>query len=51
MNMTTIRPWLYVTAAFLLLAAAWTSLIFVAVKHTPEAVPLELSTSNSQPSK
>lgn len=41
MNMTTIRPWLLVTAAFLLLVAAWTSLIFVAVKYTPESVPLE----------
>jgi hypothetical protein len=44
------RPWLFVTAAFLLLLAAWTSLIFIAVKHAPQSVPLELSTSNSQPS-
>ena len=36
-----LRPWLFVTAAFLLLISAWTSLIFIAVKHTPESIPLE----------
>jgi hypothetical protein len=36
-----LRPWLFVTAAFLLLISAWTSLIFIAVKHTPETIPLE----------
>lgn len=36
-----IRPWLYVTGAFLLLITAWSSLIFVALKHTPKTVPLE----------
>lgn len=40
MNMTTLRPWLFVTAAFLLLAAAWTSLIFVAIKHAPETIEI-----------
>ena len=48
MNTKTIRPWLYVTGAFLLLVAAWSSLIFIAVKHAPQSV--ELSTSSSQPS-
>lgn len=43
----TIRPWLYVAAAFLLLIAAWTSLIFIAVKHSPERIPIQ--TSNSKP--
>jgi hypothetical protein len=43
----TIRPWLYVAAAFLLLIAAWTSLIFIAVKHSPERIPIE--TANSKP--
>jgi hypothetical protein len=45
MNMKTIRPWLYVTGAFLLLLAAWSSLIFIAVKHAPERVALETSVS------
>lgn len=42
-----IRPWLYVTGAFLLLITAWTSLIFVALKHAPKPVPLQ--TINSKP--
>jgi hypothetical protein len=40
------RPWLFVTAAFLLLMAAWSSLIFIAVKHRPETVPVQTSNSN-----
>ena len=40
MNAKTIRPWLYVTGAFLLLLAAWSSLIFIAVKHAPERIVL-----------
>lgn len=40
-----IRPWLYVTGAFLLLITAWTSLIFVALKHAPKPVPLETAGS------
>lgn len=35
------RPWLFVIGAFLLLIAAWTSLIFVAAKFAPETVPLQ----------
>jgi len=34
------RPWLFVTAAFLLLLAAWSSLIFIAVKHAPEKIEI-----------
>ena len=34
------RPWLFVTAAFLLLMAAWGSLIFIAVKHAPERIEI-----------
>ncbi len=45
MNAKTIRPWLYVTGAFLLLIAAWSSLIFIATKHAPQSVPLETSES------
>lgn len=34
------RPWLFVTAAFLLLLAAWSSLIFIAVKHAPQQIEM-----------
>lgn len=40
MKRKSIYPWLYVVGAFLLLAAAWTSLIFVASKHTPERIEI-----------
>lgn len=45
MKLKTIRPWLYVTGAFLLLITAWSSLIFIAVKHTPQSVPLQTLSS------
>ena len=51
MKNITFRPWLFVVAAFALLIAAWSSLIFIAIKHTPETVPVELSNSKSQPSE
>ncbi len=41
MNKVTSSPWVFVTFAFLLLVAAWTSLIFVAAKFSPRTVPLE----------
>jgi hypothetical protein len=47
MKTKTIRPWLYLTAAFLLLIAAWSSLIFIAVKHSPERIPLEAVNSKN----
>jgi hypothetical protein len=47
MKTKTIRPWLYVTAAFLLLIAAWSSLIFIAMKHSPERIVIQ--TLNSKP--
>jgi len=34
------RPWLFVIGAFLLLIAAWSSLIFVASKFAPQQVPV-----------
>lgn len=40
------RPWIFVTVAFLLLMAAWSSLIFIAVKHAPEKV--EMQTTNAK---
>lgn len=46
MKLKDIRPWLYVASAFLLLIAAWSSLIFIAVKHTPERIPIQTSNSN-----
>ncbi|MFD2255311.1 hypothetical protein ACFSSA_01365 [Luteolibacter algae] len=39
------RPWLFVIAAFLLLIAAWSSLIFIAVKHAPETITVQSSNS------
>ncbi len=41
MNPFSKRPWLWVVVAFLLLIAAWTILIKIAVNHAPEKVPLE----------
>lgn len=41
------RPWLFVIGAFVLLIAAWTSLIFVAAKFSPQTV--EISKPNSYP--
>ncbi len=32
------RPWLFVIAAFLLLITAWSSLIYIAMRHTPERI-------------
>jgi len=38
--MITFRPWIFVVAAFLLLIAAWSSLIFVASKFSPQTVEI-----------
>ena len=38
--MITFRPWIFVVAAFLLLIAAWSSLIFVASKFAPQTVEI-----------
>jgi len=35
------RPWLFVVGAFLLLIAAWSSLIVVATRFSPQTVQLE----------
>ncbi len=35
------RPWLFVVFAFLLLVAAWSSLIFVALKFSPEQITVK----------
>ena len=34
------HPWLYIVFAFLLLIGAWSTLISIAVKHTPQQVEL-----------
>ena len=34
------KPWLFIVGAFLVLIAAWTSLIFIATKFAPEQVPI-----------
>lgn len=48
MKSKTIRPWLYVCAAFLLLLTAWSSLIFIAIKHSPERIQVQTSNFKSQ---
>ncbi|MES2440626.1 MAG: hypothetical protein V4584_16280 [Verrucomicrobiota bacterium] len=40
------RPWLFVISAFLLLIAAWSSLIYVASKFAPE--PIIVNTGKSR---
>ena len=32
------HPWLYVVLAFLLLIGAWSTLIFIASKHSPQVI-------------
>ena len=39
------KPWLFVVCAFLVLIAAWTSLIYVATKFAPEQVPVAKASS------
>jgi hypothetical protein len=34
------HPWVYIVFAFLLLIGAWSTLISIAVKHTPQQVEL-----------
>ncbi|MBL9143614.1 MAG: hypothetical protein JNM99_08000 [Verrucomicrobiaceae bacterium] len=34
------RPWLFVIFAFGVMFSAWGVMIFMAVKHQPEAIPL-----------
>ena len=37
----TFRPWLFVVGAFLLLVAAWSSLIVIASRYAPATVEVE----------
>ncbi|MGL5019914.1 MAG: hypothetical protein ACRDBP_17395 [Luteolibacter sp.] len=32
------NPWLYIVLAFIVLIAAWSALITIAIKHTPERI-------------
>ena len=32
------NPWIYIVLAFVLLLAAWSTLISIAVKHTPQQI-------------
>ncbi len=34
------NPWLFLVAAFLLLISAWTTLIVIAVRHSPERISI-----------
>lgn len=36
-----LRLWLFVIAAFLLLIAAWTTLIVVASRNAPQTIPVK----------
>jgi hypothetical protein len=40
------RPWLFVTFAFLLLVAAWSSLIFIATRFAPEPITVNVQKSH-----
>jgi hypothetical protein len=35
------HPWLYIVLAFLLLIGAWSALISVAVKHSPQQIEVK----------
>lgn len=35
------HPWLYIVFAFLLLLTAWSALISVAVKHSPQQIEVK----------
>ncbi|MGB6222976.1 hypothetical protein [Haloferula sp.] len=35
------RPWLLIVLAFLLLIAAWSAMITIALKHTPERIEIK----------
>jgi hypothetical protein len=35
-----INPWLFLVAAFLLLISAWTTLIVIAIRHSPERISI-----------
>jgi hypothetical protein len=35
-----VNPWLFLVAAFLLLISAWTTLIVIAVRHSPERITI-----------
>lgn len=34
------NPWIYIVLAFVLLLAAWSTLITVAIKHSPQVVQI-----------
>lgn len=35
------NPWIYVVLAFVLLIGAWSALITIAVKHTPQRIEVK----------
>ncbi len=34
------HPWLFVVLAFIILIAMWSTLITIAVRHSPEVIPV-----------
>jgi hypothetical protein len=39
------NPWIYVVLAFALLLGAWSTLITIAVKHTPQQIEVHKNTT------
>lgn len=35
------NPWVYIVLAFIVLLAAWSTLITIAIKHTPERIEVK----------
>jgi hypothetical protein len=35
------NPWIYIVLAFVVLLAAWSTLITIAVKHTPQRIEVK----------
>lgn len=35
------HPWLFVVLAFVILIAMWSTLITIALKHSPEVIPVQ----------
>ncbi len=35
------NPWIYIVLAFVLLLGAWSTLISIAVKHTPQQIEVQ----------
>lgn len=43
------NPWIYVVLAFAILIGAWTTIITIAVKNSPEVIEVKKSTDEIPP--